>query len=128
MSDQERGVHAFVAVEVGALVPVGVLAHAGQKRGSGAEAGGLDGLVRPLAPVHGPEPVPDQGLAGPGQAFRLDEDTVVGFVRDLQRADPDRWLVDVDGPYRRIGVRDGVDPIELLNAHYRGVQVEEEAR
>jgi len=54
----------------------------------------------------------------PGQAFRLDEDTVVSFLRDLEARNPKEWLVDVDGPIRRIGIRTTVDPLGVLRRYY----------
>jgi hypothetical protein len=57
----------------------------------------------------------------PGQAFKLDEDSVVGLMQALEKKDESTWLVDVHGPIRRIGVRRSVDKVELLRKYYRGV-------
>ncbi|MFQ3588520.1 MAG: DUF4007 family protein [Fimbriimonadaceae bacterium] len=59
----------------------------------------------------------------PGQAFRLEEDSVVAHLRELESLDPETWLVDVDGPIRRVGLRKPVDPIALLAEHYREVSI-----
>ena len=55
----------------------------------------------------------------PGQAFRLDEDSVVAHFRSLDELHPGRWLVDVDGPIRRIGALKPLNPIELLSDYYQ---------
>jgi len=54
----------------------------------------------------------------PGQAFKLDEDSVVAYLRELAERDPSQWLVDVDGPIRRVGTKGEISPAGLLEMHY----------
>jgi hypothetical protein len=55
----------------------------------------------------------------PGQAFKLDEDSLVAHLRALERACPEKWIVDVDGPIRRIGFRPPGAELDLLADYYR---------
>ncbi|MBX7133063.1 MAG: DUF4007 family protein [Fimbriimonadaceae bacterium] len=54
----------------------------------------------------------------PGQAFKLDEDSVAAHMRGLERLNPRRWIVNVDGPIRRIGFVPPVSDLELLEEYY----------
>jgi hypothetical protein len=56
----------------------------------------------------------------PGQAFRLDEDAVVALSRELQHQSYRKWLVDVDGPIRRLGVLEHLEPLQLLRRSIGG--------
>lgn len=55
----------------------------------------------------------------PGQAFKLDEDSVAAHLRALERRDPAKWIVNVDGPIRRIGFVPPISEFELLKEYYR---------
>lgn len=55
----------------------------------------------------------------PGQAFKLDEDSVTAHMRGLERAQPNRWIVNVDGPIRRIGFVPPASELDLLEEYYR---------
>ncbi|MFZ4507059.1 MAG: DUF4007 family protein [Fimbriimonas sp.] len=55
----------------------------------------------------------------PGQAFKLDEDSVAAHLRGLERRNPARWIVNVDGPIRRIGFVPPISEFELLEHYYR---------
>lgn len=56
----------------------------------------------------------------PGQAFKLDEDSVVSHLKALSKQDEKNWFVDVDGPIRRIGIRQDSNPCDLLRSYYEG--------
>lgn len=55
----------------------------------------------------------------PGQAFKLDEDSVAAHMRGLERRSPERWIVNVDGPIRRIGFVSPISEFALLEEYFR---------
>lgn len=56
----------------------------------------------------------------PGQAFKLDEDSVIELGRQLELKYPKDVFVDVDGPVRRMGLRHELAADFFLESYYEG--------
>ncbi len=58
----------------------------------------------------------------PGQAFKLDEDSVIELGRQLELKYPEDVFVDVDGPVRRMGLRRELGEEFFLESYYAGAR------